>query len=181
MVLQLPEPAPTDGVITVRHLADHDAEDFATATTDAAVRRFAHLPSPHYTPHLVREQIRGVIAAGLRSGELAVLAIAHTPDDRFLGSITLFDIQHDTAEVGFWLAPHARGLGATQRALSLVATWAASQGITTLRARTDQDNTASQRTLDRAGFHLVDGPTPQTTPSGQTINGLTYHRPTRPA
>ncbi|MER5390023.1 GNAT family N-acetyltransferase [Saccharopolyspora sp. NPDC002686] len=178
MALALPEPGLTDGVITIRHLADRDAEDYATGTTDEAVRRFAHLPSPRYTPQLVREQISGVIADGLRRGNLAVLAIANTTDDRFLGSITLFDIQHDSAEVGFWLAPHARGLGATQRALDLITAWAPTHGIATLRARTEQDNTASQRTLERAGFRLVDGPTEHLAPSGDTITGLTYELPT---
>ncbi|TDD47934.1 GNAT family N-acetyltransferase [Saccharopolyspora elongata] len=176
MSLALPESGLTDGTVTVRHLTDGDAEDFAAATADAAVRRFAHLPSPHYTPQLVREQIRGVIADGLSSGNLAVLAIANAADDRFLGSITLFDIQGQSAEVGFWLAPHARGLGVVQRAVDLIATWAPTRGITTLRARTEQGNTASQRTLARAGFHLVDGPSPQHAPSGETITGLTYQR-----
>ncbi|MEV0704705.1 hypothetical protein AB0I53_43240 [Saccharopolyspora sp. NPDC050389] len=77
MSLALPENL-TDTVITVRHLADRDAAAFAAGTTDAAVRRFAHLPTPHYTAETVREQIRGVIADGLRDGNLAVLAPSPT-------------------------------------------------------------------------------------------------------
>ncbi|SDW92678.1 Protein N-acetyltransferase, RimJ/RimL family [Saccharopolyspora shandongensis] len=175
MSLALPENL-TDTVIAIRHLADRDAEPFAAGTTDAAVRRFAHLPTPHYTAEIVREQIRGVIADGLREGNLAVLAIADAADDRFLGSITVFDIRGTTAEVGFWLNPAARGRGATRRALDLVAAWTRDHGITTLRARTEDTNTASQQALERAGFRHVAGPTPEISPSGETINGLTYHR-----
>ncbi|GAA2793724.1 GNAT family N-acetyltransferase [Saccharopolyspora taberi] len=177
--LELPSHGLTDQIITVRELADRDADAFAAGSADDAVRRFAHLPLEHYTPGTVREQIRGVIADGLRSGQLAVLAIADATDDRFLGSITLFGITGDTAEIGFWLTPDARGTGATNRAIALVAAWAHEHGIRELGARADIDNHASQRVLERNGFRTDGEPVTGTAPSGHTITGLHYRRTTR--
>ncbi|QUH02935.1 GNAT family N-acetyltransferase [Saccharopolyspora erythraea] len=179
--ITLPPEGLGDGVITVRPLADRDAEAFARGTADEAVRRFGHLPLAAYTADIVREQIRGVIAEGLRSGELAVLAIADATDDRFLGSITLFGIHGHSAEVGFWLAPAARGLGATSRAVQLLAEWSHGHGIRELTARTELANHASQRVLERCGFGLDGGPTEQRAPDGAVFTGLTYRRATRPA
>src|SRR5690606_27902099 len=82
----------TNGEIRIRELTAGDAEPYAEGTHDEAVRRFAHLPEPHYTPELVREQIDSVITPGLAEGTLAVLAIADARRDTFLGSVVLFDI-----------------------------------------------------------------------------------------
>lgn len=58
-------------------------------------------------------------------------------------------------EVGYGLAPSARGHGYAAEALVLLVQVAADLGVTTIRADTDLDNPASQRTLERAGFHHV--------------------------
>jgi RimJ/RimL family protein N-acetyltransferase len=61
-----------------------------------------------------------------------------------------------SVEIGFGLAPSARGHGyATEAVVALLAI-AADQGLSRLIADTTLDNIASQRTLLRAGFHLVD-------------------------
>ncbi|MCP2262363.1 Protein N-acetyltransferase, RimJ/RimL family [Streptoalloteichus tenebrarius] len=169
----------SDGEIRVRHLAEGDAEAYAAATEDPAVVRFAHLPRPSYTPELVREDIRTTIAEGLRNGMFAVLAIADATSDAYLGSIVLFDVDRAaaSAEVGFLLTPTARGRGVAVRALDLVTTWCFDRlGLTELRARTEVANTASQRTLERAGFQRDGGPTTSVAPSGRTTESLHYHR-----
>lgn len=84
----------------------------------------------------MREQIDGVIADGLAEGSLAVLVIADAKSDEFLGSVVLFDVQADRAEVGFWLAPWGRGRGAARQALRAGAWVAAHAGLALLVART---------------------------------------------
>lgn len=74
-----------------------------------SLKRNGHLPLSECTESIVRDQIDGDIAAGLADGSLAVLAIADAGSDEFLGSIVLFNIRSDRAEVGFWLAPWSRG------------------------------------------------------------------------
>jgi RimJ/RimL family protein N-acetyltransferase len=55
-------------------------------------------------------------------------------------------------EVGYGLGPSARGHGYAAEALQALVRIAAGLGVTTIRADTDRDNVASQRTLENAGF-----------------------------
>ncbi len=178
MTVSLLEQSLTDGVIRVRRLEPHDAAAFVDGTADAQVRQFAHLPLDEYTEQIFLEQLRGVIADGLRDGNLAVLAVVDAATDEFLGSITLFDVDYTRgrAETGFWVTPASRGRGAAVRAVKLVAQWATQLGIVELIARADAANRPSCTVLERAEFTLVDGPAEQTAPSGRTFTGLTYSR-----
>ncbi|WUJ72155.1 GNAT family N-acetyltransferase [Kribbella soli] len=124
----------------------------------------------------MRDQIDGDIAAGLADGSLAVLAIADAGSDEFLGSIVLFNIRSDRAEVGFWLAPWSRGRGVARDALVAAGRVAAHQGLTFLHARTAPDNRASQRTLLGSGYRQVGEPQTVTSPSGAEFTALTYER-----
>ncbi|EHR62370.1 GNAT family N-acetyltransferase [Saccharomonospora cyanea] len=169
-------PVACDGVL-LRPLAEVDAEAYAAGTEDAAVRRYAHLPLPEYTPDTVRELARSDVRKGLMSGNLAVLSIVDEKDEAFLGSLVLFDITAHEAEVGFWLSPHARGRGVATRALTASAHLARKLGLRALTARTEPANTASRRTLDTAGF-LPDGaPRQSTTPSGAQLTTQHYRLP----
>jgi RimJ/RimL family protein N-acetyltransferase len=60
-----------------------------------------------------------------------------------------------SAEVGYGLAPSARGHGYATEALTALLTLAANHGVATVLADTTDDNIASQRTLARAGFTCV--------------------------
>ena len=137
----------SDGVVTIRAMSDEDAEAYAAGTGDALVRRFAHLPLEKYSPQIVRELIHSVIGAGLRDGTLAVLTIADSSSDSFLGSLVFFDINQDDAEIGYWVAPEHRGRKVSGRALALALQISRILGLKRLRARTVQDNPASERVL----------------------------------
>jgi RimJ/RimL family protein N-acetyltransferase len=58
-------------------------------------------------------------------------------------------------EIGYGLAPSARGHGYAAEASIALLTVAADHGLSKVIADTTLDNTASQRTLIRAGFRLV--------------------------
>jgi RimJ/RimL family protein N-acetyltransferase len=60
-----------------------------------------------------------------------------------------------SVEVGYGLAPSARGHGYAAEALTALLTVAAHHGVATVLADTTDDNVASQRTLGSAGFTLV--------------------------
>ncbi|HIT75381.1 MAG TPA: GNAT family N-acetyltransferase, partial [Candidatus Avipropionibacterium avicola] len=132
-----------------------DAADYAEGTEDELVRTFAHLPEPHYTTASVTAMIEGAVRDGLDRGDLAVLTIADPRDDRFAGSLVLFDVTSGSegamAEIGFWLHPRARGAGRAVAAVDLAARFARRCGLTRLTARTVTDNAASRHTLLRAG------------------------------
>lgn len=163
------------GNTRLRPLSELDADAFATGTKDEAVRRFGHLPEPDYTPESVRRMIREEVATGLSSGKLAVLALADAETNRFVGSMVLFDVSSETAEVGFWIHPDARGEGHARRGLELASRFARNSGIQTLTARTLPENKASQLCLTKAGFGEVERSV-GTTPAGQLEELFHYRR-----
>ncbi|BBZ03125.1 N-acetyltransferase [Mycolicibacterium chitae] len=165
-----------EGDVTVRRLGHHDAEAFAAGTKDEAVQRYGHLPLAEYSPQTVRDQVDNEIARGLDDGSLAVLAIADADSDEFLGSIVLFDVRSDRAEVGFWLTPQARGRGAARHGLRALLRVAADAGFRYLDARTDSANDGSRRVLEDAGFVHTEGPHDELAPSGEVVNVLTFER-----
>src|SRR5690606_9056371 len=164
----------TDRVVTIRAMSDTDAEAYAAGTNDTLVKRFAHLPLDKYTPQIVRDMIRGAIADGLRDGTLAVLTISSATSDSFLGSLVIFDVKPDDAEVGYWVAPEHRGRKVSGRALTLSMEMARRLGLKRLRARTVQENPASERVLLKAGFEQVGEARPEIVPSGKTEMSVNY-------
>ena len=164
----------------LRPLSELDADAYASGTKDEAVLRFGHLPEPDYTPESVRRLIRGEIAAGLSSGTLAVLALADAATNQFVGSLVLFDVSPEAAEVGFWIHPDARGNGHARRALELASRFARDSGLRTLTARTLPENEPSQRCLTSAGFRET-GRSVGTTPAGLQEELLHYQRDLAPA
>ena len=163
----------------LRPLSELDADAYAAGTKDEAVRRFGHLPESDYTPESVRRMIRDEVAEGLSSGTLAVLALADAETDRFVGSLVLFDVSSEAAEVGFWIHPDARGAGHARRGLELASRFARNSGLRTLTARTLPENKASQRCLTNAGFREVERAV-GTTPAGQCEELFHYRRDLKP-
>lgn len=164
----------------LRPLSELDADAYAAGTKDGAVRRFAHLPEPDYTPESVRRMIREEVATGLSSGTLAVLALADAETDQFVGSMVLFDVSSEAAEVGFWIHPGARGCGHAGRGLELASRFARTSGLRTLTARTLLENKASQHCLTTAGFRET-GRGLGATPAGQREELFHYQRDLIPA
>lgn len=136
----------------LRTMHTGDARAYAEGTRDVSVRRYAHLPESEYTEESVTALIDGAISAGLERGDLAVLAIGTPSTGEFAGSLVLFDVTDESAEVGFWVHPDHRGHGLAVAALGLAVELARRSGLTRLTARTVPENGASQRVLELAGF-----------------------------
>lgn len=70
-----------------------------------------------------------------------------------LGRFNLYEIEGDTAEIGYRVAERVAGRGlATAGVCELCRLAASEHGVRTLRARTTHENVASQRVLVKAGF-----------------------------
>lgn len=164
-----------DGDVRLRRLRASDASAYAEGTKDAGVRRYGHLPEPEYTPVSVREMISRDVDPGLERGDLAVLAIADAASDSFAGSLVLFNVVGESAEIGFWVHPAYRGRGVTVAALKVANRFASGSRLRELTARTSPENAASQRVLEAAGFHK-NGRATDTAPSGQRLELLRYSR-----
>ncbi|WP_440312198.1 GNAT family N-acetyltransferase [Leucobacter chromiireducens] len=161
------------GTTRLRPLDASDAATYAEGTADPTVRQFAHLPEPEYTSASVRAMIAATVMPALIRGDLAVLTIADATSDAFAGSLVLFDVSAESAEVGFWLHPRHRGQGHAQRALTAARQFATASGLHTLTAQTARDNAASQRTLENAGFVRA-ATTTGRTPAGAEIELVQY-------
>lgn len=159
----------------VRALRLDDAGAFAEGTDDPQVRTYGHLPEPDYTPASAATMIEAEARPGLERGDLAVLAIAEPATDDFAGSLVIFDVADDTAEVGFWVHPRYRGSGMAAAALDLAGRFARGSGLSRLTARTAPANLASQRVLTRSGFTETDRRT-DIAPSGQEVELISYQR-----
>lgn len=78
-------------------------------------------------------------------------------EDRMLGTISLSDIdtRHSSAEIGYRVAPWARGRGVGTAALRSVTDWAfGTLGLTRLQLMHGLENQASCRVAEKGGFAL---------------------------
>jgi RimJ/RimL family protein N-acetyltransferase len=87
-------------------------------------------------------------------GRHASWAVAE-PDGTFLGSVSLhsIDAEEGTAEIGYWIAPDARGRGLAAIAVDAACRWAfAAVPLARIALVHDVANVASARVAERAGF-----------------------------
>jgi RimJ/RimL family protein N-acetyltransferase len=120
-------------------------------------------PSDAWADDYPFEGDAGAVASFLRAsaehGEqrpFGYYRITRLADGRAVGGIG-FKGQPDggCVEIGYGLAPSARGNGYAAEAALALLDMAAVHGVSSVVADTTLDNIASQRTLTRAGFRLV--------------------------
>jgi RimJ/RimL family protein N-acetyltransferase len=103
--------------------------------------------------------VGGLLRATATHGEqrpFGYYRITRSADGRAIGGLG-FKGQPDGGgvEIGYGLAPSARGHGYAAESVIALLTVATDQGLARVIADTTLDNIASQRTLIRAGFRLV--------------------------
>jgi RimJ/RimL family protein N-acetyltransferase len=140
----------TDGVVTLRAWQPGDAPAVFAAGQDPEIARFLPVPQP-YTEASAREFVT-VRRADWEGDEERSFAITDATTGEVLGSIARHQRAEHRAELGYWLAPGARGRGIATRALRLVADWSIDGGLIRLELYTHRDNHASGRVAERAGF-----------------------------
>ncbi|MEU1688568.1 GNAT family N-acetyltransferase [Micromonospora sp. NPDC005707] len=130
-----------------------DLADTAAACADPLTQRFLPgLPDP-YTEESARWWItEGAPAAWAAGG--AAYAIADPATDRLIGAAGLSHpvAERGQAEIGFWVAPWARGRGVATAATRALAEAAFAAGIVRLELLAQEENAASQRVALAAGF-----------------------------
>ena len=119
---------------------------FAASVSDRGDAFYEHFYEQHRA--LLAEQDAGVCAFHvLVDGD-------HTVLGRF--NLVDLDLDHGTAEVGYRVGERIAGRGvATSTLCELCELAAATYGLRTLRAATSNENVASQRVLEKAGFVAV--------------------------
>jgi RimJ/RimL family protein N-acetyltransferase len=155
MAIRPPEPPLSDGVVTLRPWGEAgDVEAITTACNDRAIADFLDfIPSP-YTEQDARDAIAH-FQAGWADGSASNFAITDAGSGEAIGSIGVrwIEPEQGVAEVGYWVAPLARGKGACTRAVRLIARWVIEDhGLERLQLRTDEQNAASRKVAENAGF-----------------------------
>jgi len=139
--------------VRLRVLRDDDAGDIEVACSDPETQRFLHfLPHP-YTRADALSWIREGAPAQFATGG-ASYAIADPATDRLLGTVGLHHVDPSRAqgEVGYWVAPWARGRGVARAAVRAIAAHAFGEGLARLEALVEWENAKSMRVLLAAGF-----------------------------
>jgi ribosomal-protein-alanine N-acetyltransferase len=150
----LPQRPLIDGPTALRAWRDDDVDAIVRACQDPEIARWTRVPE-HYgeVDALAYLLERG---ASLHAGVTAPFAIVASDDlDRLLGSVSILRLawEHLRGEVGYWLAPEARGAGHATRAVRLVSRWAfQSLGLERIDLLVAAGNLPSQRVAERSGF-----------------------------
>jgi ribosomal-protein-alanine N-acetyltransferase len=153
--VRAPVPPLSDGVVTLRPWGEEgDVAAITAACNDRAIAEFLDLiPSP-YTEEDAWEYIERT-GEGWAAGTTSNFAITDASTREAIGSIGVRWAEPDqgVAEVGYWVAPQARGRGICSRAVRLVSRWViADCGIERLQLRADEQNAASRKVAVNAGF-----------------------------
>ncbi|GAA3591699.1 hypothetical protein GCM10022223_02850 [Kineosporia mesophila] len=149
-------PQLTDGLVTLRELRETDVDTIVAYCNDPAMERWTTVPWPYRREHALE-----YVAAGRRSwAEGSRFDFGIEYEGRLVGAVDLRrPVLPALAEVGFALAPQARGRGLMTRVLRLVLPWGARQGIQVVQWRANAGNWASRRAAWSVGF-AVEGPLP---------------------
>ncbi|MBQ1025997.1 GNAT family N-acetyltransferase [Micromonospora sp. C95] len=130
-----------------------DAEDVAAGCADPLTQRFLDgLPDP-YTEADARWWITQGAPAAFAGGG-AAYAVTDPATDRLLGTVGLNNPvpQRGQAEIGYWVAPWARGRGVATTATRALSEHAFAGGTARLELLTRAENAISQRVALAAGF-----------------------------
>ena len=150
--LEPPSPPLDDGVVRLEPLTLDDEADMDAIARDPDVARFTYVPDP-LTDGFARSWIERYLR-GWEEGALAGFAVRESGGSTFLGfaGVVRLDADGREGEIGFIVAPAARGKGVATRALTLLSSWALQAGLLRVELRIDVENTGSIRVAERAGF-----------------------------
>lgn len=149
-----PETRITAERVVLRPFGTADVGAIRHACSDELVQRWTSVPHP-YTAEHARAWCMEIAPRIRESGEGVAFAIADGSTDRLLGVMDLKNANWWTrvAEVGYLVAPWARGRGYAPEAVRGLVRWLlVEQAFVRLELRAAVENHASRRVADKAGF-----------------------------
>ena len=139
------------GMFQLRHLDYDDVEWIFDACQDEAIQRWTLVPRPYSF-----EDAAWFIE---NQPEYVTMVIEETESSMPLGLVSIHAIDETTREasIGYWVAPWGRGMKAASAAVKLlIASITPDEDIHSVVAYIAEENTASRRTIERAGFVEVE-------------------------
>ncbi|MGW4378696.1 GNAT family N-acetyltransferase [Kitasatospora sp. NPDC004531] len=140
--------------LTLRPFTAADIEDTRAGCADELTQRWLPLPRP-YTREVATAWCTDVAHALRESGDGVHFAVADRAGGRLLGTVGLkkTDWRARVSEVGYWVAPWARGRGVAAEATRAVGAWVLTdRAFQRMELRAATGNTASRRVALRAGL-----------------------------
>ena len=154
--LSRPEPALADDAISLEPLAVALAHELDWVLAgDADTARFTRIPAQPDQAFLT--MWLGRYEQGWDSGSSAGFAIRDGADGSAIGfaGFVELDLEQEQGEIGYVVAPAARGRGAAGRALALLTSWGLAElGLKRIELRIVPANEPSARIAERAGYRL---------------------------
>ena len=153
--MQIVELADTAVALTLP--VEADVPEITLACQDPETASWTTVPDPYRAEH-AEAFVRAVVPAGWAEGTSATWAIRETGSEHGIGGMIALDgITAGSAELGYWVAPWARGRGVVGRATALVLDHAfAADGLALDRVSWTAlaGNWPSRRVAWRAGFRV---------------------------
>jgi RimJ/RimL family protein N-acetyltransferase len=153
--LDAPDPELADDAIRLEPLTQAWAGEMLALTADPDVVRFTRVPAS--ADAAFAEAWVGRYERGWEDGSRAGFTILDAADGAFLGFAAAVDLDLDArqGELGYMVAPAARGRGIASRALTLLTAWALGPlALERVELRIDPANAGSIRVAERAGYRL---------------------------
>jgi len=153
VILTRPERPITDGEIALVPITHAHLEPLEALGNDPLVQRFTRIPDPFGS--VEAERWVALYEQGWEDDSRAGFAILDHTGGAFLGMIAFVALRLDgfEAEVGYVVAPEARGRGVAVAALSLLTRWGLEElGLARIELRADLHNPASLKVAERCGY-----------------------------
>jgi RimJ/RimL family protein N-acetyltransferase len=151
--IEFPAEGVADGQIRIRLRSDADTPALIAACQDPEVPRWTRVPDDYDEKRAAEWSVE---AARLQeSGEALPLAIADAETDEFLGSIGVHEIdrKEGRCDIGYFLAPQARGRGVMTSAIRLMTRWAFENlPVDRVQIKVQPENARSRAVAERAGY-----------------------------
>jgi RimJ/RimL family protein N-acetyltransferase len=152
MILNQPDPPLGDDLIRLEPMTSGDLRELHALAKDEAIRRYTRVPVDADEAWVARWI--GWYETAWRDGSRAGFTIRDR-DGRFLGFASFVELHlaEREGEIGYAVAPAARGNGVALRALRLLTRWGLDElQLQRIELQIDVSNAGSLRIAERAGY-----------------------------
>ena len=154
---------------SIRDITPTDASWIFDACQDEQIQYWTTVPKPYLMEHAT-----SFTANALNEYKIWII---ENEQNKPVGVISIHTVNEDSvAEIGYWVAPWGRGMGATKDAIKSLAEYAKTQSdIKSIQATISDLNIASQKVAIAAGLAKAEAAL-KTCPAGGVETTATYYR-----
>jgi len=154
---------------SIRDITPTDASWIFDACQDEQIQYWTTVPKPYLMEHAT-----SFTANALNEYKIWII---ENEQNKPVGVISIHTVNEDSvAEIGYWVAPWGRGMGATKDAIKSLAEYAKTQpDIKSIQATISDLNIVSQKVAIAAGLAKTEAAA-KTCPAGSVETTATYHR-----